>query len=678
MSDANENRESSELTCPGCGKAIDALRAGHVAIIDGGFRYFCNRACKLDYLESTARPPADALTVRPPRVQVKVPDEAAAVELPIVAPDPPPSQPSNTHEKASPPPSSAAAVANESALQHLPVMGLVSAFLAFSLGLAGDGASRPKLACALLSGALLVIVLWRKRQGLGVRSVAARGFPTVVACGVALAATLAHAPNASSLTAFAGLAAFASLCVYLLAERAERSVEESSRAFTLLRQASESGEPFSADALESYSWLDMDDSRNSRTMLRHAESLLFSSDTRIDVHSPFVRFLGGSLERAGLGAFVLVLVAVLLNHAPLVEAVASASAAALAVSLGGAFAAVRTSIHSLLSQAIRRGVFYRDAIAFEQAGKTDIAVVCARGSVLMGEPEIISVEALGPATPNRVLELTAGAVQTLSDPSAKAVLREVRQRGITGEVLRSPLVHPGLGVTALTGGGETVVVGSRSFLLHEKVSVAVADSRVNALEGGGRSVLLVALANKLVGIVALQDGLRPGARAAIQKLLQVRIEPVLLSGEARETCETIARALDIDHVRPEVLPQERANEVKALGEAEHLVAVIGHLDTDKDALAAADFSVAMQGAVRLGDAGAVIASDDVRDATLAITLAKRARRSIQTTIAIGAAPGVAALIGIAFGAPRAFAPVAALLSALFAFAVARESANRNG
>src|SRR5205085_3775334 len=103
--------------------------------------------------------------------------------------------------------------------------------------------------------------------------------------------------------------------------------------------------------------------------------------------------------------------------------------------------------------------------------------------------------------------------------------------------------------------------GSRAFLLQEKVSVAIADARVSELEAQGRSVLVVAVAGRLVGLLALQDGLRPGARAAVHRLHDARIEPVLLSGEARATCETIARELDIDHVRPEILPAERGAQV---------------------------------------------------------------------------------------------------------------------
>jgi P-type E1-E2 ATPase len=248
------------------------------------------------------------------------------------------------------------------------------------------------------------------------------------------------------------------------------------------------------------------------------------------------------------------------------------------------------------------------------------------------------------------------------------LLRGVRARGASPENVRNATAHAGLGVTALAASGERLIVGSRALLLQEKVSVAVADARVNELEAQGRSVLLVAFAGKLVGLLALQDGLRPGARAAIQRLLDARIEPVLLSGEARETCETIGRALDIDHVRPEVLPADRGTEVRALAEGGHVVAVLGHPATDDGALGAADVAIAMGAAGSTpGEWTVQLASDDVRDAALALSLAHATRDKARLALVAGLVPPLAALLAIAFGlAPLFVAPVAAALGTLIA------------
>jgi P-type E1-E2 ATPase len=293
--------------------------------------------------------------------------------------------------------------------------------------------------------------------------------------------------------------------------------------------------------------------------------------------------------------------------------------------------------------------------------------------VLIGEPEIVALETLGNVDEGRVMALAAGAEAASTHPFASAILRAARTREERPENVRSATVHAGLGVTALAASGERLVVGSRALLLQEKVSVAVADARVTELEAQGRSVLLVALAEKLVGLIALQDGLRPGARAAVQRLLDAQIEPVLLSGEARETCETIGRALDIEHIRPEVLPADRGAEVRALGEGGHVVAVLGHPATDDASLGAADVSVALGAAGSTpGEWTVSLASDDVRDAARALSLAHDVRDRAKKAMALGLSPGIVAALAVASGLlPLSVAPVGLLLGAIAAIVHAR-------
>jgi P-type E1-E2 ATPase len=185
--------------------------------------------------------------------------------------------------------------------------------------------------------------------------------------------------------------------------------------------------------------------------------------------------------------------------------------------------------------------------------------------------------------------------------------------------------------------------------------------------------LLVSLGGKLVGLLALQDGLRPGARAAVQRLHDARIEPVLLSGEARDTCETIGRALDIDHVRPEVLPADRGAEVRALREGGHVVAVLGHPASDDGALGAADISVAMCSAgATPGEWMVALASDDVRDGALSLGIASSTRERARSVLAFGAVPCVLALLALGFGlAPAVIAPVGVVVGTALALARAR-------
>jgi cation transport ATPase len=361
----------------------------------------------------------------------------------------------------------------------------------------------------------------------------------------------------------------------------------------------------------------------------------------------------------------LVFAAELASNAPWILVFAAAFAAGASLSVVGVLATLTLATTRANQDALDAGIAFRDARALEVAGMSDVAVLCSRGTVLMGEPEVIAVEATASSDRKRVLALAAGAESSRQTPAGKALLGAARAEGTSPESLRSVLVHEGLGVTALLPNGEPVVVGSRAHLLKERVSVAAREDRVRELEAQGATVMLVAVSGKLAGLVALQDALRPGARAAIQRLLDARVEPVLVSGETREACETLARALDIEHVRPEVLPQDRAEEVRALGEGGHVVAVLGRVPSDEPALGAADVSIALGSIGLSGEFSVVLASDDVRSAAHALSIARQLRERVRLGLGLALAPTLIAVMGLGFGVmPLVLAPVAGLVAAV--------------
>jgi cation transport ATPase len=390
--------------------------------------------------------------------------------------------------------------------------------------------------------------------------------------------------------------------------------------------------------------------------------LVESTALRPDVVGPLSRWVRLSVERGALVAAAVVAALGVANGATGIDVVAMAAIAAFCVA--GTWVAGLVGLHQARGpiSALAYGVVYRDAVAFDLAGQTDIAVLCARSTLLLGSPEIVALEALGTLDVGRVLALAAGASTASPHPASVAVLDAARARGELPESIRHASYHAGLGVTALSATGERLVVGSRALLVREKVSIALADGRVSQLEGEGRSVTLVAIGGKLVGLLALQDGLRPGARAAVQRLLDAHIEPVLLSGEARETCETIGRALDIEHIRPEVLPPDRGTEIRALADGGHVVAVLGHPADDAGALAAAEVSVALGAAgSTAGDWGVSLASEDVRDAARALAIARECRERTKVAIILGLGPGGIAVVGIALGlVPLGLGPLVSL------------------
>jgi Cu+-exporting ATPase len=358
-------------------------------------------------------------------------------------------------------------------------------------------------------------------------------------------------------------------------------------------------------------------------------------------------------------------VAISLDVPPLLAlAHAAAAAAALGnVALPDVVALlIARSVHGLAEM----GICFRSPAALDRAGRTSMVVFCDRGTLLSGELSIASVEPCPGMDDAELIGLLAGAYGGVASPIATALNRSLSALKLRPDATRSPTHLPGLGVTAVASNGQALVAGTRALLLERRISVASAEGRIAELEALGRSVLLAALDGRWVGLVALQDGLRPGARAATQSLLDAGVEPVLLSGEARETCRALARHIGIEHVRPEVLPQDRGAEVRRLSEAGGMLAVVGS-SIDDAALAAAPLSIDIDprgGPLERSDINVV--SGDVRDAASAIQRARTLQARARTALITATAPVAAGVLLMFAGLPAWALPALGFFGTLLA------------
>lgn len=331
--------------------------------------------------------------------------------------------------------------------------------------------------------------------------------------------------------------------------------------------------------------------------------------------------------------------------------------------------------------ATARGASYRDAEGWERAAQTTVVVFCARGTLVRGEPELSEVEVIAWAAKQPqvhaedLLGLVAGVFAGRTEPAAVALRRAAKTRNVAPKEIRNRRVFSCGGVAAVSASGETVVVGSRSLLMDRHISVAAAERSIFELEREGRSVFLIARAGRLLGFVALQDGLRVGARGAVQHILDGQMEPVLMSADTRETCEALGRALDIEHLRPEVRDGDAAAAIRGLQDAGAKVAVIGHAGFDDEALQAADCSVALAAAGSAEDSSHVaMLDDDVRGAALALALAQQTQREAQTVSSMVLGPGaLATLLAVVGLMPPVFAPAAQVVGTVVAVLYLRRS-----
>lgn len=729
------------VPCSGCGRLLDPLRAGHVAIFDQRFHYFCSaNGCRTAYLADLGvEPTAPRPSPSPDPVRASHPfsieiENAHAPFVPEdVLPEPPRTddtglwvEPIGQTISSDGPPRTEAVEPREIGVLFL-LIAVLSGALAVLLGLAGTSSlvlGARVLLAGLAAGILVARVLTIERDAADPHPVAPLAAPVLSVLVAGFGAWTADPTIASEAASLAGIVNVAlAASTYLLevardaveherawiwaslspppqpARRGERETapqEEEPRPGDEILVAAGDVVPVDlvvkSDEADVFPWVGartqvrkrpgdavVAGARVVRGTLRGAATwvaldrayprVLIDPRRRADVLAPVARAARSLSERWSFAASAVAGGIAFFMHRTGVEICMAMVAvqAGLSTVVSASLASNYVSRGILL--ALRRGITYKSADAWHRAAKADLAVFCGRGTLLRGEPEVAEVESLSKTlSAEDVLSLVAGAERADPSPVGHAILRAAKQRGVRADGVRNPIYIAGAGVVGLASTGEEVIVGSRELLLAERVAFALAEERLVELEALGRTVTLVALAGRLAGLVALQDGIRPGARAAVQHLLDAQIEPVLLSSDARQTCEAMGRSLDIEHLRPEVSPEDRAQEVRTLREGGANVAVFGHLTPDEEPLRAADVAVALSAAgTSEGEIEVALASDDVRDAALSLAIARRTEIEARVGFGISALPGAVGAAIVAVGVlPPAFVPIAALIGGVMA------------
>jgi Cu+-exporting ATPase len=281
----------------------------------------------------------------------------------------------------------------------------------------------------------------------------------------------------------------------------------------------------------------------------------------------------------------------------------------------------------------RNGILIRSAEALQRAHAVTTVVFDKTGTLTRGAPELTDVVALGGVAETEVLRLAAGVEKLSEHPLAEAVAHGAAARGITVP----PAAHfksvTGKGVRAMVDGRE-VVLGNRALMAELGFAVAEAEARLAALEEAGRTAVLVGIAGRTAGIVAVADTVKPHAREAIDALRRMGRQVVMITGDNRRTGEAIGRQLGIDRVLAEVRPEGKADEVKKLQAAGAVVAMVGDGINDAPALTQADVGVAIgtgtDVAIESGDI--VLIRGDLRDAVAAIDLSRATMRTIKQNL----------------------------------------------
>ncbi|MBL6930425.1 MAG: copper-translocating P-type ATPase [Rhodospirillales bacterium] len=254
--------------------------------------------------------------------------------------------------------------------------------------------------------------------------------------------------------------------------------------------------------------------------------------------------------------------------------------------------ATPTAIMAGTGSAARFGILIKDAEALERAHRVNTVVLDKTGTLTEGKPSVRQVVAID-GDAEALIILAASAQQGSEHPLAHAVLERAGKSPLAH--LKAFKSHPGRGLEAELD-DLSLLIGNRRLLDEQGVALGSLEDQCVSFEEDGATVMWVAEKGpelRLLGLIAVADAIKAGAETAVAQLKRAGIETVMLTGDNARSAASIALAAGVDRVIAEVLPEDKAREVRSLQAAGRTVAMVGDGINDAPALAAADIGIAM-------------------------------------------------------------------------------------
>ncbi len=295
------------------------------------------------------------------------------------------------------------------------------------------------------------------------------------------------------------------------------------------------------------------------------------------------------------------------------------------------------------------GTLFRQGTALELLARVDTVVLDKTGTLTKGRPELTDLHSIDLAE-NELLSLVAAVEDQSEHPIARAIVAAARQRGVEWEQAAGFRAEPGYGLEA-EAAGRKVQIGADRYMEKLGHDLGAVRDVAEQLADDAKTPIYAAVDGRLAAVLAVADPVKDGSAAAIEALHAAGMDVAMLTGDNQRTARAIAGQTGIDRVLAEVLPDQKAAEVKRLQQSGRSVAFVGDGINDAPALAQADIGIAIGTgtdiAIEAGDV--ILMSGDLRGIVNAIALAKKTLRTIRLNFFWAYAYNIA-LIPVAAGA----------------------------
>lgn len=313
--------------------------------------------------------------------------------------------------------------------------------------------------------------------------------------------------------------------------------------------------------------------------------------------------------------------------------------------------ATPTAVMVGIGRGAELGILIRRGEALEAAGRLTAVLFDKTGTLTAGRPEVAEIVPAAGVTAGELLRLAAALGSGSRHPLSEAAVRAAAARGLDVPPVSDFDTLEGQGVSARLGEEEAAMGSSDFFRRRGVAGMEKAAADIERLQGEGRTIVLVARNNALAGVLAVADAVKPSAAPAVAGFARLGMAAAMITGDNPRSAAVIGRQAGIERILAQVLPQDKAGEVRRLQESGEAVAFVGDGINDAPALAQADLGIAVGGgsdvAVESGDI--VLVRDDLRDAVAAVQLSRKVMARIRWNLFWAFAYN-AALVPLAAGA----------------------------
>jgi Cu+-exporting ATPase len=279
------------------------------------------------------------------------------------------------------------------------------------------------------------------------------------------------------------------------------------------------------------------------------------------------------------------------------------------------------------------GVLFRNAEAIEVMKKINTLVVDKTGTLTVGKPKVVEIHPAEGWDENKVLYYAASIERGSEHPLAAAIVSAAEARKVDLTNVESFQSVTGKGVTGNVDGHQ-VALGNVKMVRDEGIDSGKLTEKAEKMRSEGQTVMFIVADKKIIGILGVADPIKETTSAALQQLHADGVEVVMLTGDSRTTAEAVAKKLNIDKVVAEVLPDQKAEEVKRLQGEGRIVAMAGDGINDAPALAQAHVGIAMGTGtdVAMESAGVTLVKGDLRGIVRARFLSRATMRNIKQNL----------------------------------------------